>query len=357
MRLRVYLLTASVVSTGMILLALFISYRYMLLSWKQTVLLGSVTLGAALASLLVHRLLTRPLERSIEAIAAETAHIAGGSFGGSVPLTGPAEFQMLARQFNAMTARLKTSFEQLKAGEAARRELVANVSHDLRTPMASILAFVEALEDDVIQDKPAFERYLRTIRLETGRLNGLIEELFRLSQLEAGSGSVAPERYDVDRLLLDGLQSLAIQLEEKGLQIDMQVPEVLPPVAIVSGEIKRVLSNLLQNAIRYAPAGSSIRIAAEPLPDGFVRLSVEDEGPGLSADDQERVFERFYRADPSRSRESGGAGLGLAIAKSIVELHGGEIGVRSCAGAGSCFWFTVPIWPDTAKMNMAREKP
>ncbi|MCD1259944.1 HAMP domain-containing protein [Paenibacillus athensensis] len=351
MKLRVYLLTAGAVSTGIILLALLISYRYMLLSWKQTALLGSVTLVAALASLLVHRLLTRPLERSIEAIAAETAHIARGHFGGSVPLAGPAEFQMLAGQFNAMTARLKTSFEQLKAGEAARRELVANVSHDLRTPMASILAFVEALEDDVIEDKAVFERYLRTIRLETGRLNGLIEELFRLSQLEAGSGPVEQERYDVDRLLLDGLQSLAIQLEDKDLQIDMQVPEVLPPVAIVPDEIKRVFSNLLQNAIRYAPVGSSVTIAAELLPDGFVRLSVEDRGPGLGAEDQERVFERFYRADPSRNRESGGAGLGLAIAKSIVELHGGQIGVRSRLGAGSCFWFTVPAWSGTDKLN------
>ncbi|WP_187273890.1 cell wall metabolism sensor histidine kinase WalK [Paenibacillus sp. N3.4] len=243
-----------------------------------------------------------------------------------------------------MTSNLNESFQKLRTAEASRKELIANVSHDLRTPMASIQAFVEALQDDVIQDKATFDRYLQTIRLETGRLDGLIQELFKLSQLDAGGTVFAPERYDVDHLLLDGLQSLAFHLEEKQLKIEVDLPDRLPPVAIMPQEMKRVLSNILHNAIRYSPFGGTIRLKAEQISDQFVRLDIEDQGEGMEESDHIKIFDRFYRADPSRTRASGGAGLGLAIAKSIVHLHGGAIGVESQKEKGSRFWFTIPIY-------------
>ena len=223
--------------------------------------LTTVTLGAASVSMLIHYFMTRPLEKAIHAITQETTHISEGHFEGQVPQIGPAEFQRLADQFNRMTGKLNESFQKLRTAEASRKELVANVSHDLRTPMASIQAFVEALEDDVIQDKETFERYLQTIRLETGRLDGLIQELFKLSQLDAGGTEFVPERYHVDHLLLDGLQSLAFQLEEKQLQVDVDLPDRLPPVAIMPQEMKRVLSNILDNAIRHSPVGGTIEIS------------------------------------------------------------------------------------------------
>ncbi|MFD0696033.1 sensor histidine kinase [Paenibacillus sp. GCM10027628] len=348
MKLRVYLLIASGVSTGIILLSLFICYRYMLLKWKDVELLSMVTLAAAGVSMLLHFFMTRPLEKAIRAIAQETTHIAAGHFQGQVPKIGPAEFQMLATQFNTMTSKLNESFQRLKSAEASRKELVANVSHDLRTPMASIQAFVEALQDDVIQDRDTFNRYLQTIRLETGRLDGLIQELFKLSQLDAGGTEFTPELYHVDHLLLDGLQSLAFHLEEKQLQVDVDLPDRLPPVAVMPEEMKRVLSNILHNAIRYSPTGGTIVIKAEQISNLFVRLQIEDQGEGIEEQDINRIFDRFYRADPSRNRVSGGAGLGLAIAKSIIELHGGEIGVESKRSQGSRFCFTMPIyreWP------------
>lgn len=347
MKLRVYLLIASGVSTGMILLTLFICYRYMLLNWKDVVLLTTVTLSAAGVSMLLHYYMTRPLEKAIKAITQETTHIAEGHFKGKVPQIGPLEFQRLAEQFNRMTGKLNESFGQIRSAEASRKELVANVSHDLRTPMASIQAFVEALQDDVIADKPTFERYLQTIRLETGRLDALIQELFKLSQLDAGGTEFVPERYHVDHLLVDGLQSLAFQLEEKSLQVEVDLPDRLPPVAIMPQEMKRVLANILDNAIRHSPAGGMIDIQVEHVSDQFVRLSVADQGHGIEEGDKERIFDRFYRADPSRTRASGGAGLGLAIAKSIIELHGGVIGVENYkdeVGYGSRFWFTMPIY-------------
>ncbi|MDF2647785.1 MAG: hypothetical protein K0Q73_3590 [Paenibacillus sp.] len=347
MKLRVYLLIASGVSTSIILLSLFICYQYMLLRWKDVILLTTVTLGAAGVSMLIHYFMTRPLEKAIHAITEETTHISEGHFEGQVPQIGPAEFQRLADQFNRMTGKLNESFQKLRTAEASRKELVANVSHDLRTPMASIQAFVEALQDDVIQDKETFARYLQTIRLETGRLNGLIQELFKLSQLDAGGTEFVPERYHVDHLLIDGLQSLAFQLEEKQLQVDVDLPDRLPPVAIMPQEMKRVLSNILDNAIRHSPDGGTIEIKVEQISEQYVQLFIQDHGQGIEEEDRSKVFDRFYRADPSRTRASGGAGLGLAIAKSIVHLHGGTIGVDSHVGDkgnGSRFWFTLPIY-------------
>ncbi|MCY9669664.1 ATP-binding protein [Paenibacillus alginolyticus] len=347
MKLRIYLLIASGVSTSIILLTLFICYRYMLLNWKDVVLLTTVTLGAASVSMLIHYFMTRPLEKAIHAITEETTHISEGHFEGQVPQIGPAEFQRLADQFNRMTGKLNESFQKLRTAEASRKELVANVSHDLRTPMASIQAFVEALQDDVIQDKETFARYLQTIRLETGRLDGLIQELFKLSQLDAGGTEFVPERYHVDHLLLDGLQSLAFQLEEKQLQVDVDMPDRLPPVAIMPQEMKRVLANILDNAIRHSPVGGTIEIKVEQISEQYVQLDILDHGQGIDEEDSSKIFDRFYRADPSRTRASGGAGLGLAIAKSIVHLHGGTIGVDSHTGEeehGSRFWFTLPIY-------------
>ncbi|GGA07129.1 hypothetical protein GCM10008018_61200 [Paenibacillus marchantiophytorum] len=338
------MLIASGVSTGITLLTLFICYHFMLLHWKDVVLLSTVTLIAAVVSMLIHYVMTRPLEKSIHAITEETARISEGQFEGQVPLIGPVEFQKLAGQFNHMTSKLNKSFQKLRSAEVSRKELVANVSHDLRTPMASILAFVEALQDDVIQDKTTFNRYLQTIRLETGRLDGLIQELFKLSQLDAGGTEFTPERYHVDHLLLDSLQSLSFQLEEKKLQVQVDLPDHLPAVATMPSEMKRVISNILDNAIRHSPVGGTIRIKANKLSDPFVQLCIQDEGEGIRGADSDKIFDRFYRADPSRTRTSGGAGLGLAIAKSIVELHGGSIGVNVEEGQGSRFWFTLPIY-------------
>ncbi|RTE11314.1 sensor histidine kinase [Paenibacillus whitsoniae] len=392
MKLRDYLLVASGVSTGMILLTLFICYRTMILNGRDVLILTTVTLGAAGVSMVLHYVMTRPLEKAIRAITRETEQLAEGQFEGKAPEIGPVEFQGLARQFNVMSVKLKESFQQLRSAEASRRELIANVSHDLRTPMASIQSYVEALQDEVIQDRPTFERYLQTIKLETGRLDALIQELFKLSQLEAGGTMYDPVPYYVDVLLIDSLQGLALKVEEKQLQVEVDVPDRLPPVAIMPQEINRVLGNMLSNAIRHSPLGGTIKIQAELADDGFVKLAIQDQGPGIPPEDVARVFERFYRVDPSRTRAGGGAGLGLAIAKSIVELHGGAVGVlsgqsvqggRGCQSVqeeqggqsvqeeqgdqsvqeeqggqkangaqsilsqhrtGSCFWFTLPVY-------------
>jgi two-component system sensor histidine kinase SaeS len=353
MRLRHYLMIANGVSTAVILLCLFVSYTTMFLSFHKMIWLSAATLGAGLLSIAVHYILTRPLESSIRLITEQSRRIADGQFQGVVPQVGPVEFKMLAAQFNEMNARLDENFSRLRTSEASRRELVANVSHDLRTPMASVQSFVEALQDDIVKDEATFHRYLTTIRQETSRLSAMIDDLFQLSRLEAGAETFEPEPQHLDSVLVEILQSLAFQFENKHLRVVTDIPDNLPRLALMPLKIERVLGNLLHNAIRHSPPGGTIRIAAAKLPPSsegpatdteWVRLSIEDEGEGIAEAERLYVFERFYRTDKSRNRERGGSGLGLAIAKSIVELHGGVIGVLSTPGAGSTFWFTLPVY-------------
>ncbi|TBL70906.1 sensor histidine kinase [Paenibacillus thalictri] len=341
--LRAYLLLLNGLSIAMILVSVSIIYRYMLLSLNEYLLIMCITIGAAIVSLLVHALLTRPLVRWIRVLDSETRRVASGDFNSDVPRIGPQEFQRLAAQFNQMSSTLRELFDRLRASEEARSELIANVSHDLRTPMASIQSFVEALQDHVIQDPETFDRYLHTIRLETLRLSGLIDDLFQLSRLDAGAAELKPQAAAVDSLIVEVLQSHYLQLTAKQLEVDVRMPDRFGAVWVDAFEMKRALGNLLQNAIRFSPAASVIVFEAREYDSDCIELSFTDQGPGIAEKDRDRIFERFYRADPSRGREGGeGAGLGLAIVQSIVQRHGGEVGVQSREGSGSRFWITVP---------------
>jgi len=347
-RLRTYLFITSLVSIGAILVSLFISYWNMLLNFDQVAWLTAVTLAAGILSLLLHRLMTRPIETALDMISKESERIAEGDFRGELPLIGPTEYRELGMHFNEMSRKLNESFQQLRSSEASRRELIANVSHDLRTPMASIQSFVEALEDDLIEDPATYRRYLDTIRLETRRLSEMINDLFELSRREAGVEleRFEPVPYHVDNMLVETLQSHRLQIEAKHIQMKGDVQELLPPVLIMPDQIKRVLSNLLNNAVRHSPVGGNITVRAyqESVGSQWITIEVADEGEGIRPEEQAKVFERFYRTDKSRSRASGGSGLGLAITRSLVELHGGQVGVSSQAGSGSRFWFTIPVY-------------
>lgn len=316
----------------------------MYLSLPETILLSTVTLAAGLFSFALHYYLIRPIERALHQITEQSKKIAEGDFETQVPAIGPLEFRMLAKQFNDMSIKLDKSFHQLRTAESSRKELVANVSHDLRTPLASIQSFVEALQDDVIRDQETFHRYLSTIRLETTRLSHLINDLFELSRLEAGAETFHPSPHFLDNLLIEELQACSLSLDAKKLRVQVSLPDQLPPVWVSAEQIKRLIANLLQNAVRYSPFGGTISIRAEASSPDYITVTITDTGEGIAKDEQSRIFERFYRTDKSRNRERGGAGLGLAIVKSIVERHDGQVGVRSEPGKGSSFWFTLPIF-------------
>lgn len=341
MRLRTYLFISNLVSIAAILISLFFIYHLMLLTWSEVELLMTVTCIAAVISVIVHAIVIRPIIRSVRSVSESSEKMMRGDFNGEVPQVGPAEFRQLACQFNTMQTQLDHSIQTLQQSEASRKELIANVSHDLRTPLAAIQSYVEALQDRVITDEDTFQSYLHTIQNETTRLSKLIDDLFQLSRLDAGAIVFQPQPYPLDTLIVETLQSHNLLLEAKHIDIQTAIPADLPPVQVMPFEIQRVLSNLLQNAIRYSPEQGAIRIVAEPL-EASVAITVQDEGEGIEAAEQARIFERFYRTDKSRDRRSGGAGLGLAICKSIVERHGGTITLTSGKGKGSRFRIILP---------------
>lgn len=347
MRLRTYLLIANLVSITFIMVMLLIFFQYMLVTKEQLLWLCAATISAGVVSAGLYFLLVRPIEASVRRMKDGASLIASGKLDARVENTGPVEFRELASQFNAMGASLERSFAQVKAGERAQRELVANIAHDLRTPLASIQSYAEALEDNIVQDGETIRRYMSTIRTETIRLGELIQDVFDLSTLDASAAdgtklsSEGETSTYVEDLLVELLPRFAPQLGAKSLQLRVQTPERSLAAAVPPLHLMRILQNLIENAIRYSPHDGIIVIKAAELGNGYIRMSVSDEGPGIPMEERERIFGRFYRIDRSRSREGGGSGLGLSIAKLLVEQHGGSIGVEEAEGQGSRFWFTV----------------
>jgi signal transduction histidine kinase len=239
-----------------------------------------------------------------------------------------------------MAAQLEAAAQSRAETERARRDLIAAVSHDLRTPLASLRALAEALNDGVVDDPEGVKRYLRLITGEIERLNMLIDDLFELARLESGALRLDRMPSPVQDLISEALERMAAQAGRKGLQLEGEIVGDPPPVLIDGQQMTRVLLNLVQNAIRHTPADGSVTLRALADTDG-VLVEVRDTGEGIAADDLPRVFDRFYRGDPARTREAG-AGLGLAIARGIVEAHGGRIWVESEPGRGTRFAFTLP---------------
>lgn len=311
---------------------------------KAILILLAVTTGAGVISFFTHYVLIRPIQQAIQLISMESKKVAAGNFEGKVQEIGPVEFRDLAKNFNEMSGNLEESFAKLRQAEFARKELVANISHDLRTPLASIQSFVEALQDDIIEDDETFRQYLNTIKLETKRTNSLIDDLFQLSQLETEEEPFLPEPYHMDDLILETLQNQYLQLEEKNIEMSVNMPEQMPAAAIAPEKIKRVLINLIQNAIRHSQVGSGIEIEVMKFSQEWIKVAITDEGVGIPSSELTYVFNRFYRVEKSRNKAHGGSGLGLSIAKSMVEWHGGTIGAESVMGEGSTFWFTIPVY-------------
>jgi signal transduction histidine kinase len=200
---------------------------------------------------------------------------------------------------------------------------------------------VEAIDDGVVTDAETTQRYVRTILSEVQRLSGLIDDLFELSRLDAGVLALHVEPGSLRDLVSDTLEALQVQAAEKGLRLHGAVEDNLPPVLMDTARVQRVLFNLVQNAIRHTPPDGTILLAAQEEPEA-VRVDVVDTGEGVAPDDLPHIFERFYRGEKSRVRGQGGAGLGLAIARGLVEAHGGRIWAQSVPGQGARFSFVLP---------------
>ena len=278
---------------------------------------------------------------AVRELAAAARRVAGGQLGTRVNATGTDELAELGRAFNTMAARLDEADAARREMEEARRQLIAAISHDLRTPLATIRAMVEAINDGVVSDRETIERYMRSIHGEVDRLSSLIDDLFELSRLDAGALQLRLEPGSLRDLLSDTLEALQPRATSKGLRLSGQVDSDLPPVVMDAARIQRVLYNLVENAIRHSPPAGVIFLEAQEEPES-VRVDVVDSGEGIPPADLPRIFDRFYRGEKSRVRGQGGAGLGLAIARGLVEAHGGKIWAQNLPGRGARFSFVLP---------------
>jgi len=244
---------------------------------------------------------------------------------------------------------------QLKS-EQVRRDFVANVSHELRTPVASIRAMAETLADGGHEDREITETFLSNIIEESERLTAMLEGLLRLSQIESSRRLIAPEWIDLAELIRHVVKRLEALVAVKEQQVELEIPGSLP--AFVDRDaMLQIILNLIDNARKYSPEGGGITVHAERVGDDRIRIKVTDTGIGIPEDEQDRIFERFYRVDKARSRTEGGAGLGLAIVKHLVELHGGWISVNSEVKRGSQFTVVLPQPYATTLPEEAGEPP
>lgn len=239
---------------------------------------------------------------------------------------GPGELAALARQLQYTSGLLAEAQLRAEGTERSRRELVAWVSHDLRTPLAGIRALIEALEDGVVCDESTITRYYATIRLETDRLAGLVDDLFELSRIQSGVLSLARAPVALDEVLTDALEGAGVSARAKGVYLRSQIADPAPVVEVGTPEMIRVVRNLLDNAIRHTQPGGIVSLTAGVDGAGSsVVISVRDECGGIPLDELERVFDLGYRGDEARTPGEGRGGLGLAVAQGLVQAHSGQI--------------------------------
>lgn len=267
--------------------------------------------------------------------------LAEGDLKTRVPVQGRDEVATLALTFNKMAEQLEAADAKQRELEKMRADLIAWVGHDLQTPLASIRAILEALADGVVDEPETVKRYLNTAQRDVRSLSALIDDLFQMAQLNAGGFQLELEDSSLADLVSDTLESFTELAARQNLTLSGSVDPNLDPVRMDTRRIGRVLNNLIGNAIRHTPAHGEVKVTAWRTNSG-VEVSVEDTGEGIRTEDLPHIFDGFYRGEKSRSRATGGAGLGLAISRGIVQAHGGEIKVESEVGNGSRFTFHFP---------------
>jgi signal transduction histidine kinase len=313
---------------------------------QSALLLATIAaiLLAALLAMLFSRRLTRPLARLTEA----SGRMAAGDYATRVAVRerAPDEMQRLAHSFNDMAGALESDVAKLRRQEQLRRELVANVSHELATPLTAIQGFTEALLDGVVSDPADRDETARLIAREAARLKRLVGQLQQVARYEDGAETLQRAPVRVQALVAETLAVLAPEIERKGVTVVNTLPDDLPPALADGDRLTEILLNLFDNALRHTPEGGRIEVDGAAVANGnTLRLSIGDTGPGIAPADRERIFERFYRVDASRSTATGGSGLGLAIVRSLLEVHGGTITADERPGGGARFTFTLPIAP------------
>jgi signal transduction histidine kinase len=287
----------------------------------------AVTAASALTAVVAALVLARSIAGSLDRVRAASVQLAGGDLQARAPEEGPSELAELAASFNEMGAELGRLFD-------TRRELVAWASHDLRTPLANMQAMLEAIEDGLAQP----DEYVPVLQEQVRALSLLVDDLFELARIDAGALTLELRKLPVAPVVSSSLRSIEAEARSRHVRLGAEVDDDVT-ARFAPDKLERVLMNLLTNALRHTPSDGTVAVLVEPQPTE-VRVAVEDTGAGLDAATRERMFERFWRGDQARS--SRGAGLGLAIARGLVEAHGGRIWAEERQGGGARVCFTIP---------------
>lgn len=308
-------------------------------------LVFSGLIGVA-AALVLGFALSQSVAAPLRNIARAARSVARGNYRQRVPVTGPREVRDLAANFNRMT-------EEVQRSQQTLRDFLANISHELKTPLTSIRGFSEAMLDGTIDDQIGIERSAKIISDESNRVLRLVQELLDLSRIESGQVPMQQDDIDLSELFEHVSEVFALRSEEGGVGLDIS----LQGRAHIRGDFDRleqVLNNLLDNAFRHTPDGGHVRMACRDLQPGALQITVADTGPGIPQNDLPHLFERFYRGENTTGSSKKGYGLGLAISREIVRAHGGEIWATSEPGKGTTFVFTLPTAGREARKAVGR---
>lgn len=296
--------------------------------------------AAAIIGLIALLFITKNLRTIVQTV----REFQRGNHNARIQLSSTGEMNELATSFNEMADTIVRNIEEIKTMDNLRRELVANVSHDLRTPLATIHGYIETLlikSESLNKDER--EKYLKTVLTSTDRLKNLVEELFELSKLEAKQTKPNPEPFSISELVQDIGHKYFIIAEKKGIQFQCVLPRDLPLIVADIALIDRVIQNLVDNAIKFTPSGGTVKIELQKHPDN-VHISISDTGSGINDDEIPHIFDRYNKGSQKNMFQNDGAGLGLAIVKKILEVHSISIAVSSKKNVGTSFSFSLPIY-------------
>ena len=343
MKLKNYILVGYLVSTLLTILVVFWAVQRMLIEKSEVYFLVGMTLIASFIGAAVSIFLLSPVFSSLKHLKKQAQDIASKDFSTEIETKGPLEFQELGRAFNDMSRNLQDTFQSLDESEQEKSMMIAQLSHDIKTPITSIQVTVEGILDGVIKEEERLH-YLTTIGRQTERLNKLVEELDVLT-LNAQPQDIADEEVEdvfLDQLLIESMSEFQLQIEQEERDVYIQVSPESAKIKSYYDKLSRILVNLLNNAFKYSEPGTRIEVLAQLTEEELI-ISVKDEGQGILPEDLEKIFNRLYRVETSRNMKTGGHGLGLAIARELAHQLGGEITAESQYGLGSKFTFRLNL--------------
>ena len=343
MKLKNYILVGYLVSTLLTILVVFWAIQRMLIEKSEVYFLVGMTLIASFIGAAVSIFLLSPVFSSLKHLKKQAQDIASKDFSTEIETKGPLEFQELGRAFNDMSRNLQDTFQSLDESEQEKSMMIAQLSHDIKTPITSIQVTVEGILDGVIKEEERLH-YLTTIGRQTERLNKLVEELDVLT-LNAQPQDIADEEVEdvfLDQLLIESMSEFQLQIEQEERDVYIQVSPESAKIKSYYDKLSRILVNLLNNAFKYSEPGTRIEVLAQLTEEELI-ISVKDEGQGILPEDLEKIFNRLYRVETSRNMKTGGHGLGLAIARELAHQLGGEITAESQYGLGSKFTFRLNL--------------